>query len=113
MTDERNYLQGCLDREVYKNTELNKQILTERKSKDKILLCYADQISVKNGLYAKFAQAVETLEPKKKETPEVDDKILWAAEQQRQADIDAEYPNVQPIDYYIGVIAENPAQYIL
>ena len=104
------YLQGCLDRDGYKIVELEKQILKERARVDKFLMTYADQISVKNGLYAKFVE-----KPKEPPKPVIaSDKIQWAAEQQRKADIETYgEDNVQPLTFYVQELESNPDHYII
>lgn len=115
LADERDYLQSCLDRETYRNGELEKQIIKERNRVDKFLLRYADNLSVKNGLYAKFTQDAKELEPQKESAPEpVSEKITWAAEKNREADVQFYgEENVQPIEVYVKEISENPEQFIL
>lgn len=83
----------------------------ERAAKDRIILRYADQISVKNGVYGKFTQDAKEEVPETKSEP--DEKLMWLAQQQRQADLDAGYTNVQPLEHYIEELSRNPEEYII
>lgn len=107
LSDERDYLETCLNREIARNVLLEKQIVDERKSKDKFMLRYCDQVSVQNKLYATFSKDAEAKEPDKplELSPDEEAEVRWTAKIQRDADIDAGM-NVSPIEEYENAIRE-------
>ena len=106
LTRERNFFETELEKVEIKLALTEKVILAERKRVDKIFLTYADQISVKNGLYAKFEKAVESVELKKEEPKEISADILYAAEQNKA--IDDANPDLEslPLAYYIAELSK-------
>jgi len=103
------YLQSCLDREIWKNQHLDEQIVAERKAKDKFVLRYADQISRQAKLPEHFVDDVTPKEAPKPEplTMAEEEKVRWAAIELRNADIDSGR-DAPPLETYINAIKEDP-----
>lgn len=94
---------------VEKKLALAEQALKdERKSKDKFVLTAMDQISVKAGLFGQFRKSADKPKDKPPEySPEMEGRIMAAAELQRNADIDNGF-DPQPVEFYADKIRQDP-----
>ncbi len=114
LTDERNYLESCLAREIDRNKLLEKSIVSERNSKDKFMALMADRLSIQAKLPSGFAKSIEP-EKKKEEfhrlSEEDEAKVEWIVAQQKQYDVDKGF-DVQPDEYYEKIVRSDLSRYL-
>ena len=100
----------------WKVKELEKEVKSERRLKDTFVRQFCNQMSVKNGLYGAFKTPEEEKRPEQSKlfdlSPDEEEKILWAAEQMRNDDIESGN-DPRPIEAYANKLREDPARYIL
>jgi len=100
---------------VWKNEQLDKEVRKERAAKDRILLRYADQISIKSGLYGKFEKDIPKVEEVNEErkilSMEEEVRIEWLAKSMQNDDIES---GIEPpsLETYKDAIRKNPEQYL-
>lgn len=98
---------------AWRAEQLEKQVTKERDSKDKVMLRYCDQISVKNGLYGTFKEiAVEKTKVTEPAFTQAEtEKIEYLAGEMRDSDIQMD---IEPksLETYIEAIKANPTRYL-
>jgi len=99
--------------ERWRVEQLEKQILAERKGKDKFVLDYANACSKMIGLKPMFSEVHEKKEAHQSTdtySEQENQQFEWMAKEMRDADIanDIDVPDLQT---YVNLIKSNPTQY--
>lgn len=99
--------------ERWRVEQLEKQILAERKGKDKFVLDYANACSKMIGLKPMFSEVHEKQEAHQSTdtySEQENQQFEWMAKEMRDADIanDIDVPDLQT---YVNLIKSNPTQY--
>lgn len=112
---EREVLESRVAQHERKIELLEKSVLAERARKDKFVMQFCNQLSVKNKLYGVFTDSTEETKPK--ELPqstlnvfEQEELRLQAIEWQRQ-DIENGMPEL-PLEVYLTKMSANPENFI-
>ena len=104
-------LESLLEREEFRATALEKEVIKARNSEIRTLRHHADVMSKQTK--ASFIQLAKADEPPK--PPEVDsaleEKIMWAAQTALNMDKDE---GIEPmsLEEYVAIVRQNPEQYI-
>ena len=106
-------MQAANDKLEWKNAELEKAVVAERKRLDTMQTKFLNQICVKNGLYGVFAEPTKAkpVEELPIEFSPSEDLEIRSIANQLQVQ-DAEKGDQYPLQLYIDKIKENPEAYI-
>lgn len=115
-TQRQDDLAALLNREETRNALLEKSVTKEYADHKLTLRRVADQASKQLGLPQHFVRDGESRPvsppPPGLEPPSEDAYVLWQAQAQRDADIEAGI-NPAPLQHYIDIIKEAPNKYVI
>ncbi len=112
---ELEYTHNLLDKETQKNALLESALTKEYSDHKKTLRRVADQACKQIGLpqvYVRDGEEKPVIPPPSGNDSPVSELVLWQAQEQRNADIEAGITPA-PIDYYVSIIKENPTGFII